>query len=181
MAGRPRKIQNPQVNTTSDSPTERATAPDTVTEVSTPLQEARQGSESQPQVQVIEKIVERVVYRDAPTPPLPSIPRQMRVERQNDQGVPMARRFPDIRGGICEFCGVIDRNQPSHFQYKLCNHYRGMQIRCTYCKPERDSDDVNAHATVVAFEDPFNPGTIIFCCSLSECMDKHQKRFNRTS
>lgn len=162
----------------NDSPTERDTAPDTDTETPESLP-ATQPSE--PVVQVVEKIVERVVYRDAPTPPPPGLPRQMRVERQNEQGVPMTRKWPDIRGGTCEFCGVQDRNQPSHLQYKLCNHYRGMQVRCSYCKPERDADDVVNHTTMSVFEDPFNPGTIIFVCSLSECSDKHYKRFTRSS
>lgn len=167
-----RNNQNPE-----GSPTERDTAPDTTTEEAT----LPSTQPPEPQVQIVEKIVERVVYRDAPTPPPPGLPRQMRVERQGEQGVPMTRKWPDIRGGTCEFCGVQDRNQPSHMQYKLCNHYRGMQAHCTYCKPERDADDVINHTILNVYEDPYNAGTIIFCCSLSECMDKHIKRFTRSS
>ena len=74
-----------------------------------------------------------------------SMPRQKTIERQGDVSAPYSRRFPQIRGGVCEFCGVIDPNQPSQHQYKLCPHYRGMQMRCTYCPETKEPDDIIYH------------------------------------
>lgn len=31
---------------------------------------------------------------------------------------------PRIIGGICEYCGVIDKRKKSGEQYKLCKHFK---------------------------------------------------------
>lgn len=128
---------------------------------------------------IVERIVERPVYVQAPTPPPPGLPRQMSVERFGDVQSPLTIRWPQIRGGICEFCGVIDGNTPSQYQYKLCNHYRGMQVRCSYCPAQKDPDDVVYHSNVNVYEDPDKRGVIIFQCDSSECVNKHYRRFQR--
>ena len=111
--------------------------------------------------------------------PAQNLPRQMRVERQGDYSMPYTRRFPQIRGGICEYCGVIDGNQPSQFQYKLCAHYRGLQLRCSYCPASKDADDVINHANVNVAEHPDNPDSLVVWCDSYECSRSHEKRFNQ--
>lgn len=104
-------------------------------------------------------------------------PRNMRLERQGVDTVPMSRVFPEIRCGQCEFCGVIDPHQPAHFQYKLCPHYRGMEAKCIYCPQEKDQVEVvRAHRLLVR-EHPYQPGTLIMLCNSTECEKKHQDRF----
>lgn len=107
----------------------------------------------------------------------PPTPRQMRIERQGAQGVPFTRRFPQIRGGVCEFCGVLDGNVPAQFQYKLCPHYRGLQARCSYCPDHTDPDDVVYHEKLNVQESPDHPGTLIMWCGKYECSKKHLDRF----
>ncbi len=110
---------------------------------------------------------------------VPPQPRQMRVERSGSQSEPYSRRFPQIRGGICEYCGVLDINTPSQYQYKLCSHYRGMQARCTYCPESKDPDEVVYHANMNVAEHPDNPNTLIMWCDSYECSRAHEKRFKR--
>src|SRR5690348_15635433 len=59
-----------------------------------------------------------------------------RLERKLENYLPEATKFPSIRGGICEFCGVIDSKVPSWQQWTLCKHYSGLkEIKCSYCPP----------------------------------------------
>lgn len=122
---------------------------------------------------------ETVVYQPVYVPPI--APRQMHVERQGSQSEPYTQRFPQIRGGVCEFCGVLDKNVPSQFQYKLCPHYRGLQARCTYCPENKDPDDVVYHAAMNVASHPENPSTLIMWCDSYECSRAHEKRFKRSS
>lgn len=111
----------------------------------------------------------------------PPAPRQMRVERQGSLSEPYTRRFPEVRGGICEWCGVLDKNVPSQFQYKLCPHFRGMQLRCSYCPENKDPDDVVYHSDLKVAEHPDNPNTLIVWCSSYECSRAHETRFKRAT
>lgn len=126
-----------------------------------------------------EVVAEPVVV--APPVYTPPAPRQMRVERQGSQSEPFTRRFPQIRGGICEFCGVMDKNVPSQYQYKICPHYRGMQARCTYCPENKDPDEVIYHADLNVAESPDNPNVLIMWCNSYECSRAHEKRFKRAT
>lgn len=137
----------------SQPATERETAPDTVAAVVVP------------------------VY----TPYVPPTPRQMRIERQGSSNEPYTRRFPEVRGGICEFCGVMDKNYPSQYQYKLCPHYRGQQLRCSYCPESKDPDEVVIHSNLKIAEHPDNPNTLVVWCDSYECSRAHEKRFKRAS
>lgn len=128
--------------------TERESAPDTVTPV-----------------------VQAPVYQ------APLQPRQMKIERQGETSSAYSRRFPEVRGGICEYCGVIDGNYPSEYQYKLCPHYRGQQLRCTYCPANKDADDVINHSVMKIAEHPDKPDTLVVWCDSFECSKKHLARF----
>ncbi len=110
---------------------------------------------------------------------VPQAPRQMRVERQGASSEPYTQRFPQIRGGTCEYCGVLDKNVPAQYQYKLCPHYRGMQARCTYCPESKDPDEVVRQAGINVAAHPDNPNTLIMWCNSYECSRAHEKRFKR--
>lgn len=118
-----------------------------------------------------------VQFTPAPRP----APRVMRVERQGAEGSPSSVRYPQIRGGICEFCGVLDGNTPAQFQYKLCPHYRGMQARCTYCPESKDPDDVIYHEVLNVAEHPDKPGLLVMWCGSFTCSAAHTKRFKTTT
>ena len=108
-------------------------------------------------------------------------PRQMQVERSGESISPGSFRFPEVRGGICEYCGVLDSNQPSQYQYKLCSHYRGMQLRCTYCPASKDPDDVIYHTNLKVASHPDNPDKLVVWCDSYECSRAHEKRFSRAT
>lgn len=123
---------------------------------------------------------ERVIapVPDMPMYQAPLAPRQMYVERQGELASPYTRRFPEVRGGICEYCGVIDPKYPSEYQYKLCEHYRGKQLFCSYCPPEKNPDDVINHSILKIAEHPDNPNKMVVWCDSFECSKKHLARFN---
>ncbi len=106
-------------------------------------------------------------------------PRIKQVERQGAQSEPFVRHWPDVRGGICEFCGVLDRNMPAEYQYKLCPHYRALNLRCSYCDENKNPDEVNYHANLSVVEHPDNPDKLIVCCDTYKCTEKHHARFKR--
>ena len=105
------------------------------------------------------------------------MPRQKTLERQGNMGAAYSKRHPQVRGGICEFCGVLDPNTPSQYQYKLCPHYRGMQLRCTYCPETKDADDIIYHSDLNVAEHPDNPDRLVVWCNSYECSKKHLERF----
>lgn len=105
------------------------------------------------------------------------MPRQKQVERLGDFGSPVSHRHPQVRGGICEYCGVIDGNYPSEQQYKLCPHYRGMQMRCSYCPASKNVNEVINHAVLNVAEHPDNPDKLVIWCDSYECSKKHLERF----
>lgn len=104
-------------------------------------------------------------------------PRNKRTGRYAAGGVPMSRKWPDVRGGVCEWCGVIDPNTPSQFQYKLCEHYRGLQLACDYCGGQRDQDDNIYHSTFLIHDHPDNPDLLVIRCNSYKCVEKHEQRF----
>jgi len=112
-------------------------------------------------------------------PPPP--PRQKRIERQGARTEPYTRRYPQVRGGICEFCGVIDPNVPSQYQYRLCPHFRNIgALRCSYCADNKDPDEVIYHANLNVAESPNNPDELIVWCDSYECSRAHEARFRRS-
>lgn len=110
-------------------------------------------------------------------PQAPMMPRQKQLERQATVSAGYSRRYPQIRGGICEFCGVMDGKYPSEFQYKLCPHYRGMQMACSYCPETKDPNDVINHSVMNVAEHPDNPDKLVVWCDSYDCSKKHLERF----
>lgn len=118
-------------------------------------------------------------------PPMPQAyvqqPRQLRVERAGAQSEPLVHHFPQVRGGVCEWCGILDPNVSSQYQYKLCPHYRGQNLRCSYCPAEKDPDEVVRSTKLEIVEHPDKPGVMIVVCSSYECEKKHQERFRQAA
>lgn len=106
-------------------------------------------------------------------------PVNMQVERRGTLAVPYVRHFPQVRAGTCEFCGTIDPNQPAHLQYKLCGHYRGLDLRCSYCDAAKDPNDVIGKSILNIVEHPDKPSTMIVWCDSYDCSRAHEARFNR--
>ena len=106
-------------------------------------------------------------------------PKRVHVEREGNRSEPLATPWPQIRGGICDFCGVLDPYVESKFQYKLCPHYRGLDARCTYCPESKDPNDVVYHEVLRVMEYPIGSGTLIMWCGSFNCSQAHEKRFKR--
>lgn len=115
------------------------------------------------------------------TAPVPqqqySLPRNKKTGRYASGGYPVSHKWPDVRGGVCEWCGVLDPETPSQFQYKLCPHYRGMQLACDYCGSKKDQDDVIYHSTILVHDHPENPDLLVMRCNAYECVKAHEQRF----
>lgn len=108
-------------------------------------------------------------------------PRNMRLTSRGAASTPYSRRFPEVRGGQCEFCGTLDPNQPGDLQYKLCPHYRGMDLKCVYCPPNKDQAEVVRNSTLNVAEHPYRPGELIVWCKSFECSKRHEEAFKISS
>lgn len=107
-------------------------------------------------------------------------PRQ--VERRGGKTVSYTRMYPLVRGGLCEACGVLDKNQPSQYQYKLCPHFRGMNLECSYCDPSKDQNEVIGRAILKIHDHPYEKDsngspTLVVVCDSYTCSEKHLERF----
>ena len=108
----------------------------------------------------------------------PAPPRQRSIERQGGYTEPRTRRLPQIRGGICEFCGVVDGNVPSQHQYQLCPHFRGLgEMHCSYCNEAVNPTDVVKQSVLNIAEHPDNPDKLVVWCNSYTCSGKHIARF----
>ena len=104
--------------------------------------------------------------------------RQRTIEKQGTRTEPLTHRMPQIRGGICEWCGVKDPNVPSQFQYQLCDHFRGMgEMKCSYCEESVNPTDVVLRSVLNIQEHPDNPGKLVVWCNSYKCSGKHVARF----
>lgn len=103
----------------------------------------------------------------------------IQLERQGLRAEAHTRRLPEVRGGVCEFCGILDKNLESQDQYKLCPHFRGTELRCSYCPQEKDPADVVRRSVIKVAENPDGSGTWIAWCDSYECSEKHLARFVR--
>jgi len=104
-------------------------------------------------------------------------PRKKFVERQGASRVAYSVRWPRVIGGQCEICGVMDKNAPAEYQYKLCPHYSGMDLKCSYCDATKDPNQVNIHSRLNIAEHPDNPDKLVVWCSQLTCVQAHEKRF----
>ena len=108
--------------------------------------------------------------------------RQM--ERQGGKTVPYTKMYPLVRGGLCDWCGVLDKNQPSTYQYKLCPHFRGMgDIECSYCDQTKDPIEVIRHSVMKIHDHPYDKDqfgrpNIVVVCDSYDCSTKHRARFD---
>lgn len=106
-------------------------------------------------------------------------PNTKQIERQGLNAQTLTRRYPKILGGVCEFCGIMDKNAESIYQYKLCEHYRGMDMACTYCSATRDQDDVIRKSELKVADNPADGGrTLVVWCDSYECSEKHLARWS---
>lgn len=108
-------------------------------------------------------------------------PRNMRLTPRGVSSSPMSRRFPEVRGGQCEYCGTLDPHQPGDLQYKLCPHYRGMDLKCVYCPFTKDQEEVVRNSTLNVAEHPYRPGELIVWCKSFECSKKHEEAFKASN
>lgn len=126
----------------------------------------------------IEQPVAPVHTQYAPPPRSP--------ERHAGGTTPLVHHYPEIRSGVCEWCGIINDKLPSTEQYKLCPHFnflRGGELKCSYCPMERDQHEVVRLHKLNVYDSPFNSTELVIVCDDYECTRKHQARFtsNRTS
>lgn len=106
----------------------------------------------------------------------------IQLERQGATSAPVTRMLPRVQGGVCEFCGVVDGNQPSEAQYELCPHFKGLGVlRCSYCPETSDPIEVIRKGIIKVHEHPDRPGQWIAVCNSLQCSDAHLKRFNRST
>jgi hypothetical protein len=110
---------------------------------------------------------------------VPQAPK-LKIERQGQRAEAYSERLPQVRAGICEFCGVLDRNVPSEHQYKLCGHFRDIgQLRCSYCDETKNPDDVIGHSILNIAKHPDNPQKLIVWCDSYNCSKAHETRFKK--
>lgn len=81
-----------------------------------------------------------------------------------EKRIPDAVKYPDINGGMCEFCGQ---------DCKKCKHYAGADIFCTYC--QRSDILKERKLTVRALAS--KPNSLIIICNDYLCEKKHNDRF----
>ncbi len=100
------------------------------------------------------------------------------IERQGNTTVPVTRMWPAIRGGVCEYCGIIDNNQPAEVQYTLCPHFSSMgEIACSYCDASTDMVEVIKKGVLLVHGKPGDPDTLVVVCDKTSCADKHIKKY----
>lgn len=110
----------------------------------------------------------------APTAPATRI----RIERQGSSSEAYTERYPQVRAGVCEFCGILDSNVPGEYQYKLCPHFRGLgELACSYCPETKNPAEVVGHSTLNIAVHPDNPNKLVVWCDSYECSGKHLARF----
>ena|SRR3990167_5524311 len=120
------------------------------------------------------------VSQNAPEPVPAQVyqPRQKTIERQGVRSEPYTRRYPQVRGGLCEYCGVLDVNVPSEQQYKLCPHFRTIgELRCSYCDETKDPVEIVGHHVLNIAEHPENPDKLVVWCNSYDCSRRHEARF----
>jgi len=104
--------------------------------------------------------------------------------RKEGGSLPTSRVYPRIYAGVCEKCGIVDDQSPEQFQYKLCEHYRGLTLECMYCDPTRNPKDVTSISELKVFDHPYKrdalqrPLMAVVCNSFT-CTDQFLKEFGR--
>lgn len=104
----------------------------------------------------------------------------MKIGRSGESTTLASRSFPEIRGGICEYCGVINPSYPGDIQYKFCPHYAGMEMKCSFCKESADHPNVVRMSKMLVREDPYAPGQLVTLCGSYECTKKFEQKYHLT-
>jgi alkyl hydroperoxide reductase subunit AhpC len=102
------------------------------------------------------------------------------IERKGANTEPLVHFYPEVRGGTCEYCGIMDKNAEAVDQYKLCQHYRGKQLRCSYCPPSINPDEVIRRSVLKIMDSPDNANELIVLCDSFQCSDAHLRRFRKS-
>ena len=107
-----------------------------------------------------------------------SLPKDMQLTPPGMSSSPMVKTYPRILGGTCEYCGTVDQNYPGEVQYKLCPHYKDMDMKCIFCPLTKDHSEIVRNSIMKVIEDPRNPGHLVTLCGSYECTQKFEKMFN---
>ncbi len=105
------------------------------------------------------------------------------IERRGNVSVPYTHHYPEVRGGVCEWCGVIDSRQDSRVQYTLCDHFKNFGLlQCSYCDESKDPNDVIYKHTLNIHDHPYEKDSYgqplkVVVCDSYECSEKHLARF----
>lgn len=130
------------------------------------------GGQSAPQNTPVETVMV------APRP----VYRRKSIERQGGATSAMTQRYPVVRGGVCDFCGIIDRNYQYEssgvHQYELCPHFRDIgKIACSYCPSSKDPGEVISRSKMLIAGHPDNPDKLVVWCDSYTCSKAHEERF----
>lgn len=121
------------------------------------------------------------VPQAGPSAPRYIMPNQMQVERVGNMSSGVTAYFPEVRGGICEYCGVVDGNvdpkETGIQQYQLCQHYRGLVLRCSYCPENSDALEVAQHSVLRVLQHPDKPNKLLVHCNSVDCLKSHERRW----
>lgn len=104
----------------------------------------------------------------------------MRLTQPGQSNELVVRQFPWIKGGQCDYCGVVDPNYPGDQQYKFCMHYASRNMKCVFCKESADHDDVIRMSSMKVIEDPYAPGNLVTMCGSYECTRKFEQKYHLT-
>jgi len=112
----------------------------------------------------------------------------MQFERQGSRSEVYVRKYPDIVGGVCEFCGIVNSNAPAEEQYRITHvancPYAAIGgtpgiIRCSYCPDNADPIEVVKRARITVHEHPDRPNQLLAVCDSYNCSQKHLQRFKK--
>lgn len=125
---------------------------------------------------------ENTVQVQAPKP----VYRRKTIERQGGATVAQVQRWPYVRGGVCDWCGIVDKNiqyeSTGIHQYELCPHFRDIgKIACSYCPASKDPGEVIGHAKMIISSHPDNPDRLVVVCDSFNCSKAHIERFSVSS
>lgn len=111
---------------------------------------------------------------------------QMPRETEKKEGriAMVTRIYPAVYGGTCEKCGVLDHNVDAIHQYKLCEHYRGMNLECSYCDSSKDQNEVARISKLHVYDHPFKKDSqgrpvLGVVCDSFNCMQKFNAEYGR--
>ncbi len=111
------------------------------------------------------------------------IPRQ--TERKGGVSGFTTRIYPRVIGGVCEKCGILDKDAPSTDQYRMCEHYRTIgMLECSYCDPTKDVQEMTRISNLYIYDHPYKKDEygrpVLGCvCDSFTCQDKFNKEFGK--